>query len=317
MSSSECFVGIDVSKADLEVAFLPEERVEKASNNERGISALVEELRALSPTLIVLEATGGLEVPAVGAFALAELPVVVMNPRQVRDFAKASGKLAKTDSIDALVLAQFGQLMRPEPRPLKDEQTQELEALITRRRQLVEMLTAEKNRLGRALQKRMQRDIKAHITWLEKRLKDVNQDLQNTISNTPLWREKDKIIRSVPGAGPVLSVTLLAKLPELGKLDRRQIAALVGVAPFNCDSGKYRGHRRVWGGRSSVRSALYMATIAAIRFNPVIKAHYQRLLQAGKKPKVAITACMRKLLIILNAMMRDHTLWTAQHPQNP
>jgi len=317
MSSSGCFVGIDVSKAELEVALLPEERVCKFPNDEGGISALVEQLSPLSPERIILEATGGLEAPVVGALALAGLPVVMMNPRPVRDFAKATGKLAKTDRIDALVLARFGQTIKPPLRPLKDEQTQELDALITRRRQLVEIITAEKNRLGRASKKRVHRDIKAHITWLEKRLKDMNQDLENLIKNTPLWCEKDKIIRSVPGAGPVLSVTLLAQLPELGQLNRKEIAALAGVAPFNCDSGTYRGQRRIWGGRASVRCALYMSTLAAIRFNPVINTFHQRLIQNGKKPKVAITACMRKLLTILNAMIRDRSPWMDYSPKTP
>ncbi len=314
MNAEGCFVGIDISKAELEVSLVPEDKTWTAPNDEGGISALVEQLSALLPELIVLEATGGLEAPVVGALALAGLPVVMMNPRQVRDFAKASGRLAKTDRIDALVLANFGRSMNPEVRPLKDEQTQELKALHTRRLQMVEMITAEKNRLGRMFNKRVKKDIQRHISWLEKRVKEADKDLQEFIKNTPIWREKDAIIRSVPGAGPVLSSTLLCQLPELGTLSHKQIASLVGLAPFNCDSGKYRGQRRIWGGRARVRSALYMSTLAAIRFNPVIRAFHERLIKAGKKPKVAITACMHKLLTILNAMMRDRATWMDYSP---
>lgn len=317
MNSSERFVGIDVCKARLEVGLLPEGETWQVPNDEGGIGELIARLGALSPALVVLEATGGLEAPAAGAMAAAGLPVVVVNPRQVRDFAKALGRLAKADAIDALVLARFGQAVRPEPRPLKEGQAQELEALLTRRRQLVEMLTAEKNRLGVAIRKRVRTDIQRHISWLERRLKEVDSDLETSIKNTPLWRDKDAIIRSVPGAGRVLSVTLLAELPELGELNRRQIAALAGLAPFNCDSGSFRGQRRIWGGRAKVRKVLYMATVAALRCNPVIKAFHRRLLDAGKKPKVAITACMRKLLTILNTMIHNRTLWNAHHPQNP
>mgnify|MGYP001215566448 CR=1 FL=1 len=317
MNAEECFVGIDVSKAELEVGLIPEEKTWNTSNDHGGIGELVEELSAMSPQLVVLEATGGLEAPLAGAIAAANLPVVVVNPRQVRDFAKASGKLAKTDSIDALVLASFGQSMRPEVRPLKDEQTQELEAIHSRRLQMVEMLTAEKNRLGRTFNKRVKKNTQRHISWLQKRVKETDKDLQELIKNSPIWQEKDAIIRSLPGAGPVLSSTLLCGLPELGTLGHKQIASLVGLAPFNCDSGKYRGQRRVWGDRAKVRSALYMPTLAAIRFNPVIKAFHQRLIKAGKKPKVTITACMHKLLTILNAMMRDRSTWTTYSPQIP
>jgi len=317
MNAEGCFVGIDVSKAELEISLIPEEKTWKTSNDHGGIDELMERLSAMSPELVVLEATGGLEVPLAGALAAADFPVVVVNPRQVRDFAKAQGRLAKTDRIDALVLANFGRSMRPQVRPLKDEQTQELKALHTRRLQMVEMLTAEKNRLGRAPGGRVRRDIQRHITWLEKRIKEADKDLDHLIKNTPIWREKDAIIRSVPGAGPGLSATLLSELPELGTLNHKQIAALVGVAPFNCDSGKYRGQRRIWGGRAKVRSALYMSTLVAIRFNPLIKTFHQRLIETGKKPKVAITACMHKMLTILNAMMRDSSTWMAYNPQNP
>ena len=317
MNAEGCFVGIDVSKAELEMGLVPEGKTWKTPHDHGGIGVLVERLIAMSPELVILEATGGLEAPVAAAIAGAGLPVVVMNPRQVRDFAKAKGKLAKTDKIDALVLADFGRSMRPQVRPLKDEQTQELKALHIRRLQMVEMLTAEKNRLGRAPSGRVRKDIQRHIAWLEKRVKEADKDLEDLIRNTPIWREKDAIIRSVPGAGPCLSSTLLCELPELGTLNHKRIAALVGVAPFNCDSGKYRGHRRIWGGRARVRSALYMPTLAAIRFNPLIRPFYQRLIEAGKKPKVAITACMHKLLTILNAMMRDRSTWMAYNPKNP
>ena len=312
MTDPECFVGIDVSKAHLDIVVLPEERHWQVQREEAAIASLVSELRKLSPHRIVLEATGGLEASLAAALATAALPVVVINPRQARDFAKASGILAKTDTIDAGVLARFGQTLKPVVRPLKDEETRELEALLTRRRQILDMLTMEKNRLHTA-SKSVRRDITAHVDWLSKRLKDVDGDLKTAIETTDFWRIQDEIIRSVPGAGRVLSVTLLASLPELGTLNRRQIAALVGVAPFNCDSGTLKGTRRIWGGRASVRSVLYMATISAIRCNPDIRAFHARLRNAGKKPKVAITACMRKLLTILNSMLRTNTPW---QPQN-
>lgn len=312
MTQQERFVGIDVSKASLDIAMLPEERVWRVEREEAAMAGLVKELRTLAPCLIVLEATGGLEAPVTAALATAGLPVVVVNPRQARDFAKATGRLSKTDALDAQVLARLGQTLRPPVRALKNEETQELEALLTRRRQIVEMLTMEKNRLP-AAGPRVRKDITAHIAWLERRLKDVDGDLQSAIAASDFWRLKDDIIRSLPGAGKVLSTTLLASLPELGTLNRRQIAALVGVAPFNCDSGTMRGSRHIWGGRASVRSVLYMATISAIRCNPDIRAFHVRLRAAGKKPKVAITACMRKLLTILNSMVRSNTPW---QPQN-
>ncbi|MEK7222674.1 MAG: IS110 family transposase [Pseudomonadota bacterium] len=308
MTQPERFVGIDVSKASLDIAVLPEERVWRVEREEASIADLVKELRTLAPRLIVLEATGGLEAPVTAALATAGLAVAVVNPRQARDFAKATGRLSKTDALDAQVLARLGQTLRPPVRALKNEETQELEAWLARRRQIVEMLTMEKNRLPSAGQ-RVRKDITAHIAWLTKRLKDVDGDLQSAIAASDFWRLKDDIIRSLPGAGKVLSTTLLASLPELGTLNRRQIAALVGVAPFNCDSGTMRGRRHIWGGRASVRSVLYMATITAIRCNPDIRAFHVRLRGAGKKPKVAITACMRKLVTILNAMIRSNTPW--------
>lgn len=308
MTQQERFVGIDVSKASLDIAVLPEERVWRVERAEGSIAGLVKELRTLAPSLIVLEATGGLESPLTAALATAGLPVAVVNPRQARDFAKATGRLSKTDALDAQILARLGQTLRPPVRALKNEETRELEALLTRRRQIVEMLTMEKNRLPSA-GRRVRPDITAHIAWLTKRLKDVDGDLQSAIAASDFWRIKDDIIRSLPGAGKVLSTTLLASLPELGTLNRRQIAALAGVAPFNCDSGTMRGSRHIWGGRASVRAVLYMATISAIRCNPDIRAFHTRLRAAGKKPKVAITACMRKLITTLNAMVRSNTQW--------
>ena len=302
------FVGIDVAKDKLDVALLPSDERWSVGNNEAEILALVERLKQLNPSLIVLEATGGLETLVAASLGTAKLPVAVVNPRQARDFAKAMGKLAKTDAIDAGVLALFAERIRPEPRLLKDHDLQELTDSLTRRNQLVVMLTAEKNRLSSA-PKTIRKDIQEHIDWLEKRIKESNGTLEKLIKKSPLWCEKYALLQSVPGVGPVLSVNLLSGLPELGSLNRKQIATLVGVAPLNCDSGKSRGRRIIWGGRASIRSALYMGTLAAVRFNPVIEVFYQRLIAAGKKPKVAITACMRKLLTILNAMIKNSTPW--------
>jgi transposase len=304
----EIYVGIDVAKAQLDVAIHPQDEHWQLANDENGSAELAKRLQQLTPELIVLEATGGLEAAVTGVLAAAALPVVVVNPRQVRDFAKAKGILAKTDRVDAQVIAQFADVIRPAVRPLKDAQLQALNALVVRRRQLVEMLTAEKNRLTLA-PKTVRRDIKQHIKWLERRLGDVNNDLNQAIKTSPVWREKDELIQSVPGAGPVLSVSLLSDLPELGMLDRRQIAALVGVAPFNRDSGAYRGRRVIWGGRADIRAVLYMSALSAIRCNPVIKTFYQRLVAAGKAHKLALTACMRKLLTILNAIVKNGTPW--------
>jgi transposase len=308
MTTTGPFVGIDVAKAHLDVAVLPSQRTWRLPREEEPIAELVQELAALAPVLVVLEATGGLEAPVAAALAAAGLPVVVVNPRQARDFARATGQIAKSDAIDARVLARLGEALRPAVRALKEAETQALSALLARRRQLVEMLTMEKNRLHTA-RERVRRDIAAHIAWLEKRLKDVDGDLKAAIAGNEAFRLKDALIRSVPGAGKVLSVTLMAGLPELGCLNRREIAALAGVAPFNCDSGSFKGSRRIWGGRAAVRTVLYMATLAAIRCNPVIRAFHRRLVAAGKRPKVAITACMRKLLTILNAVLRSNTPW--------
>ena len=269
------------------------------------------QLAELAPTLVVLEATGGLETFLVGELAGAQLPVVVVNPRQVRDFAKAVGKLAKTDALDAQVLAHFGEATKPDLRPLPDDRTREVQALLARRSQVVEMVTAEKNSCRTATQ-RLQPQIQEHIRYMEKQLKELEQGLSELLSSSPVWRTKEKLLDSVPGVGPVLTVTLLAGLPELGRLDRREIASLVGVAPFNRDSGTLRGKRTVWGGRSSVRATLYMATLAATRYNSVMRAFYQRLLEAGKPKKVALTACMRKLLTILNAMLKHNRSWNSK-----
>lgn len=315
MNDSQVFVGIDVSKATLDIAVLPQGSSWQVQRQDGALGTLVEDLQGLKPELIVLEATGGLEAPVSAALASAGLAVAIVNPRQARDFAKATGVLAKTDRLDARMLARLGQVLRPPVRALRDEETQALEALLTRRRQIIEMLTMERNRLHSAPAP-VRRDIKDHITWLVKRLKDVDGELKAAIEANDFWRIKDELIRSVPGAGPVLSITLLATLPELGQLNRRQIAALAGVAPLNCDSGTLRGSRRIWGGRATVRTALYMATLAAIRCNPVINAFHARLKAAGKKPKVAITACMRKLLTILNSMIRNNTPWQTQNVAN-
>jgi transposase len=305
--SSLVFVGIDVSQAHLDIAIRPGASFSIA-RHESAIATLVEQLRPLSPTLILLEATGGMEIPLTSALATAGLPVVVVNPRQVRDFAKASGRLAKTDARDAQLLAQFAEVMRPQPRPLPDMEARALTALVARRRQLVEMLTAEKNRLLSASSP-IRKRVRAHIAWLERELEHTNTELAEAIRQSPVWREKDELLQSVPGVGPVLTSTLLASLPELGTLTHKQIAALVGVAPLNRDSGTLRGRRTVWGGRAQVRAILYMGAIVAARFNPVIRVFYQRLQRAGKAKKVTLTACMRKLLTILNAMLKHRTPW--------
>ena len=311
MKQEETYVGIDVAKASVDIATRPGGDVWSVDYDEQAVSELVSSLLAMEPTMVLLEATGGLEVPLVSALAAAALPVVVVNPRQVRDFARATGKLAKTDALDAQVLAHFAEAVRPSVRPLRDADTQELNFLTTRRSQLVTMLVSEKNRLGRASHSVRPR-IQSHITWLEQELSDLENDLREALRRSPVWREKDDLLRSVPGVGEQLSLSLLAYLPELGTLNRKQIAALVGVAPFNRDSGPRRGKRSVWGGRSRVRATLYMASLSASRYNPVLRVFYQRLLAAGKPKKVALTACMRKLLTILNAMIRSGQHWTPQ-----
>jgi transposase len=311
---SHLFVGVDVSKDRLDVALYPEASSGSVPNDEAGIEDLVQRLRPLHPVRVVLEATGGLEMPAVGALAAAGLPVVAVNPRQTRDFAKAAGLLAKTDRIDAAALARFAEAMKPEIRPLPDPAAQELGALIVRRRQVVQMLTAEKNR-RQAAPKRLHKDLDQHVAWLEEALRRLDDELQKTIRNSPAWREKDDLLQSVAGIGPKTSAVLIAELPELGRLNRHEIAKLAGVAPMNRDSGRYRGERHIQGGRAMVRTALYMATLTAIRCNPVIAAFYRRLCDHGKKYKVAMTACMRKLLVRLNAMLRDRMPWREKSPQ--
>lgn len=306
------FVGIDVSKSQLDIAVRPDNKNWSVANAEADICKVTEALNELSPEVIVVEATGGMEMALVAALSQACLPVVVVNPRQVRDFAKAVGRLAKTDRIDAEVLAHFGEAVKPEVRLLKDEDTQMLTALVTRRRQVIDMLTAEKNRLGIS-PKVVHKDIQKHIEWLQSRLEDIDRHLDSAIRKSPIWREKDDLLRSVPGVGQVLSVSLITGLPELGTLSRRQIAALVGVAPLNRDSGLFRGQRTVWGGRSYIRAVLYMATLSASRVNPTISLFYRRLREAGKKPKVALTACMRKLLGILNAIMKHRIPWQVDY----
>lgn len=304
----EVFVGIDVSESSLDVARVPDARTWRFANAEESIAELTGRLVELEPRLIVLEATGGAETALLGALAEAGLPAVAINPRQARDFARAMGRLAKTDAIDAMVLAEFAQAVRPEPRPLPDQLAYDLKDLMARRRQLIEMLTAEKNRLRRA-RPRVKPNIQEHIRWLEHEVGDIDQDLRRTIEQSPVWLAKDDLLRSVKGIGPVTATVLLSGLPELGALNRKEIAALVGVAPMNWDSGKWRGRRSILGGRPHVRAALYMATLTASRSNPYIKDFYQRLIEAGKPRKVALTACMRKLLTALNAMIRDTQSW--------
>ena len=308
MTQESIYAGIDVSKDRLDLAVRPSGAVRTAAYDADGISALVSELQSMGPSAVVLESTGGLELPLASALAAASLPVVVVNPRQVRDFARATGRLAKTDVLDAQVIAHFAEAVRPAVRPLPDTGTRELHSLTARRTQVVEMLVAEKNRLSRASRAVAPR-IKAHIQWLEQELEDLDQGLRQTLHRSPAWREQDDLLRSVPGVGPQLSVALLADLPELGTLGRRQIAALAGVAPMNRDSGNMRGRRTVSGGRARVRAVLYMGALVAARHNPVIRSFYQRLLAAGKPKKLALTACMRKLLTILNSMVKSGQHW--------
>ena len=313
MEGEARFVGIDVSKAQLDVAVRPTGKRWVLPYDETGIEGLIPQIVDLEPALVLLEATGGLELPLVAALAAAALPVVVVNPRQVRDFAKATGTLAKTDTLDAGVLAHFADAVRPEVRPLQDAATQVLNSLTARRHQVMTMLVSEKNRLGTASgavsPRAVSPRIEAHIAWLEQELSDLDKGLRQTLRRSPVWREQDDLLRTVPGVGPQLSLTLLALLPELGTLDRKQIAALVGVAPYNRDRGTRRGKRAVWGGRSRVRAVLYMGALVASRHNPAIRDFYQRLLAAGKPKKVALVASMRKLLVTLNAMLKHGYPW--------
>ena len=307
--STPCYVGIDVAKTTLDVAVtLPDHPVWHTPNDATGIAALLARLRPLTPVLIVVEATGGYETAVVTACALASLPIAVVNPRQVRDFARALGVLAKTDAIDAAILAAFAERVRPTPRPLPDEAHAELLARVTRRRQLVDMRIAELNRLATAA-RALQPSLREHIRWLERRIKDTDHDIARLIEASPLWRTRDQLLQSAPGVGPQTSARLLVSLPELGRLSGRQIAALVGVAPLNRDSGTRHGARTTWGGRASVRGTLYMATLVATRHNPIIRTFYRRLRAAGKPHKVALVAAMHKLLTILNAILKHHRPW--------
>ena len=301
--------GVDVSKEFLDLATGPASEVQRVRHDAAGIDAIVEQAQHERPERIVVEATGGWESPLVAVLAHAGLPVVIVNPRQVREFARATGKLAKTDELDARILCAFALAVKPPLRPLKDEQAQMLAALVTRRQQLLQMRTAEKNRLALSSPGLVQRNLKEHIKWLDRHLKDTDRDIGQLIKVTPLWCETEQLLEQIPSIGQVTSHTLIAQLPELGSLNRRQIAALVGVAPFNRDSGTLRGHRTTWGGRAEVRQVLYMATMSAIRCNPAIRCFYRRLRDNGKPGKVALVACMRKLLTILNAVVRDRQPW--------
>jgi transposase len=302
------FVGIDVSKAWLDVAVHEQSEEFRDSNDSVGIADLVERLKKLGPTLIVLEPTGGFEMLVVAEMTRAGLPVAVVNAKRVRDFARATGQLAKTDKLDAKVLAHFASALRPAVRTLRNEEEEQLTALLTRRRQVVDMLTVEKNRLV-TVRAKMRSDIEAHVDWLSASLKELDKEIEDFVKASPVWKAKDALLQSVPGVGPVTSATMLGMLPELGILNRQEIAALVGVAPINKDSGRKQGRRRVYGGRADVRSVLYMAALAAKKFNPVLAKFYDRLLKQGKEKKVALTACMRKLLVILNSMMRTNEPW--------
>jgi transposase len=316
VGAGEVTIGIDVAKATLDVWVESEGTGWTVGNDAAGIAALIERVQARAVRLVVLEATGGYEYAAVAALSLAGQPVAVVNPRQVRDFARATGRLAKTDRIDAQVLARFGVAIRPEPRSLPSVEVQELDAAVTRRRQLLEMLQMERNRRATARGK-VARQIEQHIAWLERQVAAIDTELRRLVEASPVWRAKEDLLRSVKGIGEATAFTLLAELPELGTLSGRQIAALVGVAPFARDSGTLRGKRVIWGGRASVRSVLYMAALSASQHNPVIRAVYQRLLAAGKPPQLALIACLRKLLVILNAMVAHGTPWDPHIAINP
>lgn len=310
-SSAEVFVGIDVSKAQFDVAVHDQSTDWQTPNTDAGIADLVKRLHVLSPTRIVLEATGGYELRLVAELAAAKLPIVVTNPRRVRAFARSTGKLAKTDKLDARMLAHYAAALRPAVRALPTDQEEQLTALLTRRRQIVEMLTIEKNRLH-TVRPAMRTDIEEHIAWLTQKQSVLDDDIDNFIQGSALWQEKMTLLKSVPGIGRITASTLLAMLPELGTLNRQEIAALVGVAPVNKDSGRKQGKRRIYGGRAPVRSVLYMAALSATRRNPRIKTFYEHLLKQGKEKKVALTACMRKLLVIVNALLRTKQMWRAE-----
>lgn len=306
---TEVFVGIDVSKATLDIALDTGEPGFQITYDGKNVDQLIKRLHKANPTLIVIEATGGLEVQVASAMAAKELPVSVVNPRQVRDFAKATGRLAKTDKVDAEVLAAFAKAIRPQIRPIKDEDTRALDDLVDRRRQLIAMRVQETQRLGTASTKVMQKSLKEHIKWLDRRIAGVDNDLNCQLRESDVWRAKEDLLKSIPGIGAVAVMTMLAKCPELGTLSRREIAALVGVAPMANDSGKHRGKRFIWGGRAEVRAVLYMAALSAIRYNQPIKRFAERLKSAGKPAKVVIVACMRKLLTMMNAMVKNNSPW--------
>jgi transposase len=317
MTTAQLYAGVDVSKDRLDVClrWTEPERHDDAfavTHDDAGIDALISRVLEEHPVMVILEATGGFERAVVGALAAAGLPVVVVNPRQVRDFARATGRLAKTDRIDAGILARFAEAIRPAPKPLPDEEIRALQGILARRRQLLGMLTAENNRLPSAT-KSVAKRITAHVRWLEKELERTERNLDAAIKSSPTLGENEALLRSVPGVGPVLARTLLAEVPELGALTHKRLAALVGVAPLNRDSGTFRGRRGIWGGRADVRAALYMGALVAARRNPVVREFYERLLAAGKPKKVALVACMRKLLAILNAVLKHRTPWRSPH----
>jgi transposase len=305
----QLFVGIDVSKDRLDVHLRPSGESFEVSHDAAGIEGLTERLGALAPALVVLEATGGFEITVAAALAAARLPVVVANPRQIREFARSTGQLAKTDRLDAAAIALFAERVQPEPRPIADPEAQALGELVARRRQLVEMVVMESNRLHQARDQRVKKRIQSHLAWLRKALAELDGEIDDQVRRSPIWREKEELLTSVPGIGKATAHTLLADLPELGQIGRRPLAALVGIAPVNRDSGKLRGRRTIAGGRPAVRRMLYMATLVAVRCNPLLRAHYQQLRERGRPPKVAIVACMRRLLTILNAMIRERTPW--------
>jgi len=306
----DSFVGIDVSKNTLDLRLEPAGESLHVTYDDAGVASICQRLTAVSPTLIVMEATGGLETRLASELAACGLPVAVINPRQARDFAKATGQLAKTDRVDAGILCAFAQAIRPAVRPLKDADTRELDDLVTRRRQLVAMRVQETLRLGSAGSRALQKSLKIHIAWLDKRIDDLDDDLVTRLRTSAIWCAKDDLLSGIPGVGTVTRLTMLAKCPELGHLNRREIAKLTGVAPLANDSGTHRGKRFVWGGRAEVRAVLYMATISAIRCNPTIKLFADRLKKAGKPSKVVITACMRKLLTIMNSMLKNNEPWS-------
>jgi transposase len=309
MEQSSCFVGIDVSKDQLDVHVRGSGDTFVVARTGPGLDQLVERLEALAPNLVVLEATGGFEITVAATLAAAHLPLAVVNPRQIRDFARSMGRLAKTDRLDAEVIALFAERVRPEPRPVADEEALALGELVARRRQLVEMIVMETNRRRQVRDRGLKDRIREHLAWLQQSLNDLDGEIEAMVRRSPAWRETEELLTSVPGIGPVTARTLLAELPELGRIGRRQVASLVGVAPFNRDSGQWRGRRTIAGGRPTVRTAMYMATLAAVRCNPPIRAHYRRLRDLGRPAKLALIACLRRLLTILNAIVRDRTPW--------